>query len=97
MDFHFQFLDQRQNIDSLDFSFLEIRRFFNMTEKLSVSDGKLKKKIAQKRIISEYLALGENCEKLFNSIAHYQSKKQLLWNQTLHIGTILQCFIVSKA
>ena len=50
MDFHFQFLDQHQNIDSLDFSFLEIRRFFNMTEKLSVSDGKFKKKLLRKEL-----------------------------------------------
>ena len=41
--YHFQFLEQCYNIDSLVFGFLKIYRFFSMAEKLSMSYGKDRK------------------------------------------------------
>ena len=40
---HIQFVTKYKNTDSLEFGFLKIRRFFNMAEKLSMSDGRDRK------------------------------------------------------
>ena len=57
--YHFQFLEQYSNIDSLEFNFLKICRFFNMAEKLSMSNGRDRKL----ELYLKYLVLGNEINK----------------------------------
>ena len=71
LKYHFQFLEQYKNIDSLEFGFLKIRRFFNMAEKRNIAyerDRKSKNKIfAQKIVHLKYIVLGDEINSKWSS------------------------------